>query len=80
MFDGIRSSFPKLDLDSAFESKDSVAKNVQEQLEAQMNAYGYKIVNVLIIDVEPDRKSNKRLTIVCNSMRVLNFFLFSLDS
>lgn len=54
VFDGIRSSFPKLDLDSAFESKDSVAKNVQEQLAAQMEEYGYRIVNVLIIDVEPD--------------------------
>jgi regulator of protease activity HflC (stomatin/prohibitin superfamily) len=56
VFDGIRSSFPKLDLDSAFESKDSVAKNVQEQLAAQMEEYGYRIVNVLIIDVEPDSK------------------------
>lgn len=54
VFDGIRSSFPKLDLDSAFESKDSVAKNVQEQLASQMEEYGYRIVNVLIIDVEPD--------------------------
>lgn len=60
MFDGIRSSFPKLDLDAAFESKDSVAKNVQSQLEAQMYEYGYKIVNVLIIDVEPDGKWNER--------------------
>jgi regulator of protease activity HflC (stomatin/prohibitin superfamily) len=54
VFDGIRSSFPKLDLDAAFESKDSVAKNVQEQLASQMEEYGYRIVNVLIVDVEPD--------------------------
>lgn len=54
VFDGIRSSFPKLDLDSAFESKDSVARNVQDQLASQMEEYGYKIVNVLIIDIEPD--------------------------
>lgn len=54
VYDGIRSSFPKMDLDSAFESKDSVAKNVQEQLAAQMEDYGYRIVNVLIVDVEPD--------------------------
>ena len=65
MFDGIRSSFPKLDLDSAFESKDSVAKNVQEQLAAQMEEYGYKIVNVLIIDVEPDGKQNKLVSVIC---------------
>lgn len=54
VFDGIRSSFPKLDLDAAFESKDSVARNVQSQLAAQMNEYGYNIVNVLIVDVDPD--------------------------
>ena len=27
---------------------------MQEQLAAQMEEYGYRIVNVLIIDVEPD--------------------------
>lgn len=54
VFDGIRSSFPKLDLDTAFESKDNVANNVQQQLAAQMDEYGYRIVNVLIIDVDPD--------------------------
>jgi len=54
VYDGIRSSFPKMDLDTAFESKNSVAENVQSQLAAQMNEYGYHIVNVLIVDIEPD--------------------------
>ncbi|CAL5367901.1 unnamed protein product [Camellia sinensis] len=50
----IRASAPKLDLDSAFEQKNDIAKAVEEELEKAMSAYGFEIVQTLIVDIEPD--------------------------
>ncbi|XP_043704420.1 hypersensitive-induced response protein 1-like [Telopea speciosissima] len=54
VFDVIRASVPKLDLDSTFEQKNEIAKSVEEELEKAMSAYGYEIVQTLIVDIEPD--------------------------
>uniref|UniRef100_A0A0E0QQC1 Band 7 domain-containing protein n=1 Tax=Oryza rufipogon TaxID=4529 RepID=A0A0E0QQC1_ORYRU len=45
---------PKLNLDDAFEQKNDIAKAVEDELEKAMSAYGYEIVQTLIIDIEPD--------------------------
>ncbi|PPS17328.1 hypothetical protein GOBAR_AA03239 [Gossypium barbadense] len=50
----IRASVPKLDLDDAFEQKNDIAKAVEDELEKAMSAYGYEIVQTLIVDIEPD--------------------------
>ncbi|KNA22639.1 hypothetical protein SOVF_032660 [Spinacia oleracea] len=54
VFDVIRASVPKLYLDSVFEQKNDIAKAVEEELEKAMSAYGYEIVQTLIVDIEPD--------------------------
>ncbi|CAL5325797.1 hypothetical protein ACSBR2_022701 [Camellia fascicularis] len=54
VFDVIRASVPKMDLDSTFEQKNDIAKAVEEELEKAMSAYGYEIVQTLIVDIEPD--------------------------
>jgi regulator of protease activity HflC (stomatin/prohibitin superfamily) len=41
VFDVIRSTVPRLELDSAFESKDDIARAVFEQLQNVMKDYGY---------------------------------------
>lgn len=50
----IRASVPKLHLDDAFEQKDEIARAVEEELEKAMSAYGFEIVQTLIVDIEPD--------------------------
>ncbi|KAK4779110.1 hypothetical protein SAY86_006638, partial [Trapa natans] len=55
VFDVIRASVPKLDLDDAFEQKNDIAKAVEVELEKAMSAYGYEIVQTLIVDIEPDQ-------------------------
>lgn len=55
VFDGIRSSIPKLDLDSAFASKNEIAHSVEQALMNSMTEFGYRIIHVLIIDLDPDR-------------------------
>uniref|UniRef100_I1QNA2 Band 7 domain-containing protein n=1 Tax=Oryza glaberrima TaxID=4538 RepID=I1QNA2_ORYGL len=54
VFDVIRATVPKLNLDDAFEQKNDIAKAVEDELEKAMSAYGYEIVQTLIIDIEPD--------------------------
>ncbi|KAI8541610.1 hypothetical protein RHMOL_Rhmol08G0075400 [Rhododendron molle] len=54
VFDVIRASVPKMELDSAFEQKNDIARAVEEELEKAMSAYGFEIVQTLIVDIEPD--------------------------
>lgn len=54
VFDVIRASVPKMELDATFEQKNEIAKAVEDELEKAMSAYGYEIVQTLIVDIEPD--------------------------
>nr|ACG28639.1 hypersensitive-induced response protein [Zea mays] len=54
VFDVIRASVPKMNLDDAFEQKNEIAKAVENELEKAMSMYGYEIVQTLIVDIEPD--------------------------
>lgn len=54
VFDVIRASVPRLILDDVFEQKGEIAKAVEDELEKAMCAYGFEIVQTLIVDIEPD--------------------------
>jgi len=54
VFDVIRASVPKMNLDDFFEQKNHVAKAVEQELEKVMTNYGFEIVQTLIVDIEPD--------------------------
>lgn len=55
VFDVVRSSIPRLELDEAFASKDDVANNVKNQLATLMEEYGYEILAALVIDLDPNQ-------------------------
>ncbi|XP_051148778.1 hypersensitive-induced response protein 2-like [Andrographis paniculata] len=61
VFDVIRATVPRLDLDSAFEQKHDVAKSVESQLDKAMSTYGFQIVQTLIVDIEPDVQVKKAM-------------------
>lgn len=61
VFDVIRASVPKLDLDSTFEQKNEIAKAVENELEKAMSAYGFEIVQTLIVDIEPDAQVKRAM-------------------
>jgi regulator of protease activity HflC (stomatin/prohibitin superfamily) len=50
VFDVVRSTVPKMDLDAAFASKDNIAEAVLTQLQDVMKDYGYE--STLFIDVD----------------------------
>lgn len=54
VFDVVRSSIPRMDLDQAFASKDDVANSVKSQLTSLMSEYGYEITAALVIDLDPN--------------------------
>ena len=56
VFDVVRSTIPRMELDQAFESKDDIAQAVLDQLQRVMKDYGYSIVNTLVTDMSPDLK------------------------
>jgi len=56
VLDTIRSELPKLTLDEAFEQKDIVAQEVRKHLDDEMKKYGYAILRVLVVNIEPDAK------------------------
>ena len=54
VYDRVRTSLAKLNLDDAFSSKDQIAQDVESTLASAMNAYGFAIVNTLVTDINPD--------------------------
>jgi regulator of protease activity HflC (stomatin/prohibitin superfamily) len=47
---------PGMTLDEVFASQSSIAQAVKQELDADMAAFGYEIVNVLVTDIIPDTK------------------------
>jgi len=65
VFDVVRSTVPRMDLDEVFESKETVALSVKEQLNAAMSEYGYTIIQTLVTDLSP-------ATVVRDAMNKIN--------
>ncbi|GBG80057.1 hypothetical protein CBR_g30423 [Chara braunii] len=72
VFDVVRASVPKMNLDEVFEQKDDIARIVAEELDKVMGNYGYCIVQTLITDVEPDETVRKAMNEInaANRMRM----------
>jgi regulator of protease activity HflC (stomatin/prohibitin superfamily) len=54
VYDVVRASVPKLNLDDVFEQKDHIADNVKVELSKVMGTFGYQIERALVIDIDPD--------------------------
>lgn len=70
VFDVLRSTLPKMELDAAFEAKEEIAHAVKEQLEAVMESYGFQILQALITDLEPDRRVKDAMNEINASKRL----------
>jgi len=70
VFDVVRSTVPQMDLDRAFESKDTVAQSVKEQLTHAMSEYGYVILQALVTDLNPDNRVRSAMNEINASKRL----------
>jgi len=64
VYDVVRASVPKIDLDSVFETKEDIAMAVKAELEKVMATYGYQIVQALITDIVPDDKVKEAMNAI----------------
>jgi regulator of protease activity HflC (stomatin/prohibitin superfamily) len=70
VFDVVRSTVPKMELDEAFASKDEIATAVLHQLQDVMKDYGYEIRNTLVTDLSPDAKVKASMNEINASRRL----------
>ena len=56
VFDTVRSALSGLELDQAFESKDDIARSVEQTLSQRMREFGFNIINTLVQDISPDQR------------------------
>jgi len=80
VFDVIRSSLPRMDLDKAFASKDDIASDVKRELQENMKAYGYKIVEALITDLDPAPRVKASMNEINASKRLREAALYKADA
>ena len=56
IFDVVRASVPKMNLDDVFEAKEEIAHTIKEELTKSMSGYGFIILHALVTDIEPAHK------------------------
>jgi len=80
VFDVLRSTVPRMDLDSAFASKDDIANSVKSQLENLMGEYGYIIIASLCTDIEPNQHNKRAMNEINASQRLRVAASFKADA
>jgi len=70
VFDVVRSTVPRLELDEAFASKNEIADATLKQLESVMKDYGYEILNTLVTDMSPDARVKASMNEINASKRL----------
>mmetsp|Transcript_18944 Transcript_18944/g.23019 ORF Transcript_18944/g.23019 Transcript_18944/m.23019 type:complete len:266 (-) Transcript_18944:315-1112(-) len=70
VFDVVRSTLPRMDLDESFSSKDDLANSVKVHLDDTMSSYGYHIVRALVTDINPDARVKQSMNEINASRRL----------
>lgn len=70
VFDVVRSTVPRMELDEAFSSKQDIAEATLTQLESVMRDYGYEILNTLVTDLSPDARVKASMNEINASKRL----------
>lgn len=70
VFDVVRSTVPRMELDEAFASKAEIAQATLTQLKDVMKDYGYEIMTTLVTDLSPDSKVKASMNEINASRRL----------
>jgi len=70
VFDVVRSSVPKIELDDVFETKQEISDSIKLQLQDSMSSFGYSIIASPITDIDPDREVKRSMNEI-NKMKRL---------
>ncbi|MDX2175082.1 MAG: SPFH domain-containing protein [Candidatus Sumerlaeia bacterium] len=70
VYDVVRSQVPGMKLDEVFRNKEDIAQAVKKELSGVMLQYGYRIVNALVNDVDPDPKVKSAMNAINEAQRL----------
>lgn len=70
VFDEVRSTVPKINLDEVFTSKEEIAIAVKTELTKSMAGFGFVILNVLVTDIEPSPVVKKSMNEINAAQRM----------
>jgi len=68
--DVVRGYVPTMTLDRLFEAKQEIADEVKERLTTVMQEYGFQIMQVLVVDIEPDQRVKRAMNEINESRRL----------
>jgi len=68
--DVLRSSVPKISLDTLYESKGDLAHRVRSSLSKVMESYGFEIIQALVIDIRPAKNVADAMNEINANMRL----------
>jgi len=70
VYDVVRSTVPKIELDDVFTTKEEIAASISESLKEAMGSFGYQILGTPITDIDPDREVKRAMNEI-NKMKRL---------
>uniref|UniRef100_A0A6S9ZFT0 Band 7 domain-containing protein n=1 Tax=Chrysotila carterae TaxID=13221 RepID=A0A6S9ZFT0_CHRCT len=70
VYDVVRSSVPKIELDDVFETKDEISNSIKQNLTLSMGEFGYAILASPITDIDPDAQVKRAMNEI-NKMKRL---------
>merc|ERR1719407_149847 len=70
VFDVVRSSVPKIDLDDVFTTKEEIAQNIKSELTSAMSSFGYAILASPITDINPDDQVKRAMNEINKQRRL----------
>jgi regulator of protease activity HflC (stomatin/prohibitin superfamily) len=70
IFNSIRGKIPLYDLDALFQERSTIAKQLKEEVDLQMEQYGYEIMNALITEIEPARSVRDAMNAIQMNQRL----------
>jgi regulator of protease activity HflC (stomatin/prohibitin superfamily) len=70
VFDAVRAQVPTLILDDVFSKKDDIANAVRRDLREQMGTFGYEIIKVLVVDIQPDAQVKQAMNEINTAQRL----------
>merc|ERR1719389_70738 len=70
VFDVVRSSVPKIDLDDVFTTKEEISLSIKSELESAMSSFGYTILASPITDIDPDKEVKRAMNDINKAKRL----------
>merc|ERR1719326_1165956 len=70
VYDVVRSTVPKIELDDVFTTKEQIATEILNSLKESMRSFGYEILSTPITDIDPDAEVKRAMNEI-NKMKRL---------